>query len=85
MERPLSTTRGTRLRDVFAWVNLVTPGVLGVGTFGAILEWKPAAYLLVAALSVLVFANLGVGVLAYRAAMNRPWPAVRALGDDDDW
>ena len=67
------------------WVNLVTPGVLVVGAYGALLDWEPAAYLLLAALSVLVLANLGVGVLAYRGVMNRPWPAVRPLGDDDDW
>jgi hypothetical protein len=85
MERSPGSKPGTRLRAVFVWVNLVTPGALVVAAYGALLEWKPAAYMLVAALTVLVLANLGVGVLAYRGVMSRPWPAVRPLGDDDDW
>jgi hypothetical protein len=85
MQRSPSSTRGTRLRDVFVWVNLGAPGVLVVGAYGALLEWKPAAYLLLAAVTVLVVANLGVGVVAYRGVMSRPWPAVRPLADDDDW
>jgi hypothetical protein len=79
------STPPTRLREVFAWVNLVMPGVLIVGAYGALLEWKPAAYLLVAAVTVTFVANLCIGVLAYRATMNRPWPAVRPLTDEDDW
>jgi hypothetical protein len=83
MQRPLSPP-GDRLREAFSWVNLLTPGVLVVGAYGALLEWRPAAYVLLAALTVLVLANLAVGVLAYRATMNRPWPRVRPL-DGDDW
>jgi hypothetical protein len=73
------------LRQVFSWVNLVTPGLLLVGAYGAVFEWRPGAYLMVAALTFSVVANLAVGVLAYRATMNRPWPKVRPLTDDDDW
>jgi hypothetical protein len=86
MERSqLGTTPQPRLREVFASINLVTPGLLVVGAYGALLEWRPAAYLLLAAVTVLVFANLAVGVLAYRSAMNRPWPPIRPLRDEDDW
>jgi hypothetical protein len=70
---------------VFSWVNFVTPGLLLVGAYGAVLEWKPGAYLMLAALTISVVANLAVGILAYRAVMNRPWPKVRPLTDDDDW
>jgi hypothetical protein len=81
----VGSTSATRLRNVFSWLNLAMPGVLALGAFGALLEWKPAAYLILAAVTVLVVANLGVGVLSYRATMSRPWPAVRPLDDDDDW
>jgi hypothetical protein len=73
------------LRQVFSWVNLLTPGVLLVGAYGALLEWRPGAYLLIAALTLSVAANLAVGVLAYRRTMSRPWPRVQPLTDDDDW
>jgi hypothetical protein len=73
------------LRQVFSWVNLLTPGLLLVGAYGAVLEWKPGAYLMIAAVTLSVVANLAVGILAFRATMNRPWPQVRRLTDDDDW
>jgi hypothetical protein len=73
------------LRRVFSSVNLLTSGLLLLGAYGAVLDWRPSAYLLVATLTVSVVANLTVGVLAYRATMNRPWPQVRPLPDDDDW
>jgi hypothetical protein len=81
---PLSGTTPV-LRHVFSWVNLLTQGVLLVGAAGAVLEWRAGAYLMLAALTLSVVANLVVGALAYRKTMHRPWPDVRPLRDDDDW
>jgi hypothetical protein len=84
---PRSPLSGTTplLRHLFSWINLVAPGLLLVGAYGAVFEWRPGAYVMVAALTLSVFANLAVGALAYRQTMNCPWPRVQPLRDDDDW
>lgn len=56
-----------------------------MGAYGAVFEWRPGAYVMVAALTLSVFGNLAVGALAYRQTMNSSWPRVQPLRDDDDW
>jgi len=29
--------------------------------------------------------HLGLGIAGYREVMNRPWPEVAPLDDEDDW
>jgi hypothetical protein len=77
--------KAPRLRQVFSWVNLLTPGVLLVGAFGAVVEWRPGGYILVVGLTLSVVVNVAIGVVAYYGTMNRPWPRVQPLTDDDDW
>ena len=47
--------------------------------------WRPAAFVIVAAFTMLLAVHLLVGAVAYRRVMNRPWPRVRPLDDDDEW
>jgi hypothetical protein len=73
------------LRLVFSWVNVVGTAVIAIGGLGAVWDWKPGAYVMIAALAVMVLAHVVVGVLGYLEAMSRPWPRVRPLDDEDDW
>ncbi len=40
-------------------------------------------YLMLAGFLALILLHLVVGVSEYRRVMNRPWPKVKPLGDDD--
>jgi hypothetical protein len=60
--------------------------LLFAGAFGAALSWRPGAFLLLIAAAGLLTTHLFIGVSAYRETMNRPWPPVQPLAeDDDDW
>jgi hypothetical protein len=56
-----------------------------VAGIAALARWSPSAWILVTALGAMVAIHVGVGAIAYRRTMRRPWPAVRPLADDDDW
>lgn len=73
------------LRLVFSWVNVLGTALLGIGGLGAVWDWRPGAYVMIAALAITVLAHVVVGVLGYLDVMSRPWPRVQPLTDDDDW
>jgi uncharacterized iron-regulated membrane protein len=58
--------------------------LLLVGAFGALVSWRPGAFLMVTGAVGLFVTHLFIGISVYREAMNRPWPSVRPLPDDDD-
>jgi hypothetical protein len=58
--------------------------VLIVSMYAAAFGWRPAAFVMIGALGVIVLSHLTVGVVSYRRTMARPWPRVSPL-DDDDW
>lgn len=47
--------------------------------------WDIAAVLIVAGLLCHLTGHLGASFLRYRGVMNRPWPQVTPLAEDDDW
>jgi hypothetical protein len=53
------------LRLVFARVNVLGTVLIGIGGLGAVWDWEPGAYVMIAALAITVLAHLVVGVLAY--------------------
>jgi hypothetical protein len=59
--------------------------VAGFAAIAALASWDPSAWILVTALGALIAVHVGVGAIAYRRTMRRPWPAVSPLPDDDDW
>jgi hypothetical protein len=73
------------LRLVFSWVDVLGTAVIGIGGLGAVWEWEPGAYLMIAGLAITILGHLAVGALAYLDVMSRPWPRVRPLADDYDW
>jgi hypothetical protein len=70
---------------VFSWVNVLGSALIGIGGLGALWDWEPGAYVMIAALAITVSAHLVVGALAYLDVMRRPWPRVRPIDDEDDW
>ncbi len=58
--------------------------LLFVGAFGAALSWRAGAFLMLTGVGGLLTAHLFIGVSAYRETMNRPWPPVKPLPDNDD-
>lgn len=69
----------------FTWPVAVAWAALGIGLFAAALGYVVGAYLLVSGLLIQVSFDVLVGVASYRDAMNRPWPVVLPLREDDDW
>jgi hypothetical protein len=60
--------------------------LLFTGALGAAASWRPGAFLMLTGVAGLLATHLFVGVSAYRETMNRPWPPVEPLPeDDDDW
>ena len=66
-------------------VGNVTTTLILVGALGALSGWRPSAWLLVAALTAVVAGHLVISAIAYRRTMQREWPRVEPLPDDDDW
>ena len=58
--------------------------LLFAGAGAAALAWRPAAAVMVAGLAGVIGVHLLVGVAGYRTVMQRPWPKVPPLQDDDD-
>ena len=59
--------------------------LLAVGAVSSVF-WRPGVVVLLTGFVGALIAQLVVGLAGYRAAMRRPWPAVKALDDDeDDW
>jgi hypothetical protein len=76
----------TRPQLVAVYLQPAFDLLLLVGALAAALSWRPGAALMLTGATGLLAAHLFIGVSAYRAAMNRPWPAVQPLvEDDDDW
>jgi hypothetical protein len=64
--------------DVWFALAVIAAGI------AAAAGWRPAAYLLIAALGLRLVAHLAAGFAGFRSAMERPWPQVRPLNDEDD-
>ena len=58
--------------------------LLIVGCWAGALGWRPAAWILIAALCTIVGAHVTISAIAYRRTMRRAWPRVAALPFDDD-
>jgi hypothetical protein len=67
------------------WAYAVAWAGLGSGLFVAALGYVVGAYLLVCGLLIQLSFNVLVGVTSYGDVMNRPWPQVTPLDEDDDW
>lgn len=76
---------GVVLRLAFSWLNLLGTALLGIGGLGAVWEWKPGAYVMIAGLAIIVWGHVIVGVLGYLDVMSRPWPRVTPIDDEDEW
>ena len=63
-----------------AWFALA---VIAAGVTAVATGWHWAGYFLVAALGMRLAAHLTAGLAGFRSAMERPWPQVRPLDDDD--
>jgi hypothetical protein len=64
--------------DSFALLALL------VGLYGGGLGWRPAAWILLGALTLRIGSHLVIGTIAYRRTMRREWPAVEPVPFDDD-
>jgi len=67
------------------WAYAAAWAGLGGGLFVAALGYVVGAYLLVCGLLIQLSLDVLVGVTSYRDTMNRPWPQVTPLDEDDDW
>jgi hypothetical protein len=56
-----------------------------IGIVLALVGSDVAAAILIAGLAIQIVTDTAVGVRGYRATMNRQWPQVAPLADDDDW
>jgi len=54
------------------------------GIYAALLGWRTGAFVAVGAFGFRVTLDVAQGVIVYRRTMNRPWPSVRPLQEDDD-
>ena len=77
----LTATANPRL----TWPYAAAWAGLGSGLFVATLGYVVGAYLLVCGLLIQLSLDVLVGVTSYRDTMNRPWPQVTPLDEDDDW
>lgn len=59
--------------------------LMAAGVGGALLGWRPSAFLLVGYIVLQLAVHLALGTIGYRSLMEREWPKVRPLEDDDDW
>ena len=71
------------LYGAVSWAWLVTFPVAALAAVAA--GWRPAAWILVGAMTIMLAVRFVVSVVTYRQVMNRPWPKVASLPDDDDW
>jgi hypothetical protein len=71
-------------------LRLISLGYLGAtvlligGLYVAVLGRRLGAYLALTGLVLRIGGHLIAGVFAYRGVMNRPWPKVAQLRDDDE-
>ena len=75
------------LHRLWRLTTLGSHAVLAAGVVSAVVtasSWRPAAWLLVGAVTLLMVSRVAIGAVAYRRLMNRPWPRVEPLPDDDD-
>ena len=68
-----------------AWPFAVAWAALAIGLFVAAMGHPIGAYLLISGLLLQLSLDVLVGVASYRDVMNRPWPDVTPLDEDDDW
>jgi hypothetical protein len=69
---------------LWSQLGALVSGALVLGALTALGGWRPAAWVLVAALAALLAGHVWISVVSYRRTMRREWPRVAALPDDDD-
>jgi uncharacterized protein (DUF58 family) len=74
----------SRLVIAIARLDLLWLALLVGGAYSAALGWRPGAILMLTALLGLLVGHLVTGFSEYRRLMNRPWPQVSPLEEDDD-
>ncbi len=77
--RPLARTQ-----RLAGWAYFGLEAMIFGGLLAAFAGWRTGALILLAGLGGTFGIHLTVGIAGYRESMRRPWPAVRALDDDDD-
>jgi hypothetical protein len=73
-----------RYRAVLAAYQLAFV-LLVSGVLVALLGRRVGAYLAISGITATLAVHLGLGIAGYREVMNRPWPEVAPLDDEDDW
>jgi hypothetical protein len=81
----VTAARDTGLQIAWRLLDAVGTAVLLAGLWPAAAGWRPAAWILVGAVTALVGGHIWISAAAYRRTMRRPWPRVEPLPDDDDW
>ena len=66
-----------------ARLGLLWLPMLVLGASGGMLGWRPAAWVMLAAVCGEIASHLVVGTIVYRSVMGRAWPDVPPLSDDD--
>jgi hypothetical protein len=56
---------------------------LMIGLYAGLLQWRPAAFILIGAICAQIATHVALGVSSYRHVMSRPWPKVPPIADDD--
>jgi uncharacterized membrane protein HdeD (DUF308 family) len=72
------------LGQLWRWLNLAGTLAILVGLCAAAAAWRPAAWILVGAVAVIVGGHVTIAWFAYRRTMRRAWPRVAAIPFDDD-
>ena len=67
-----------------SWLH-ATNALILAGAVAAIAGWRPAGWLLVGVVAAGLAVGVAIGAAAYRRTMQRAWPRVEPLRDDDDW
>ena len=71
------------IMGVYSW-SLANFVLYGSVLAGLVFESRRAALIAIGAFAAVLATHLLVGVAEYRRTMQRPWPDVPPLSDDDD-
>jgi xanthine/uracil permease len=82
---PLPVQEPTVLDRIRGYGDLASTVLLMVGAFASVFVGLAGALVMLAGFAGSLAIHLVVGIVEYRRVMARPWPAVPALGDEDDW
>jgi uncharacterized membrane protein HdeD (DUF308 family) len=80
----VTDVRDKRLGQLWSWLDLAGTLVILAGLYAAAAAWRPAAWILVGAVAVIVGGHVTIAWVAYRRTMRRAWPRVAPIPFDDD-